>query len=276
VIILYRILGVGIGAYLLIVGALYLGQRHLIFRPDTDRPTLGSLGRLGVREVTLKTADGLSLLAWYLPPPEGAPILVYFHGNGGHLGYRSERVEQFAAAGFGLLMPEYRGYGGNPGAPSEAGFYADAQAALDFLGDQGIGPARQVFYGESLGTGVAVHMAALGKPAALVLEAPFTSVADVAQDRFPWLPARLLVSDRFDSLKVIGKVTAPILIMQAEDDPIVPARFGHALFAAAPEPKESLFAARGGHFAGGYGGIDAATDFLHRRIGARVRDHAAQ
>jgi fermentation-respiration switch protein FrsA (DUF1100 family) len=275
VIILYRILGVGVGAYLLIVALLYLGQRHLIYRPDTNRPTLGSLGGLDVREVTLKTADGLSLLTWYLPPPDNAPIIVYFHGNGGHLGYRSERVAQFAAAGFGLLMPEYRGYGGNPGAPSETGLYADAQAALDFLNDQGIGSARQVFYGESLGTGVAVHMAALGKPAALVLEAPFTNLADVAQDRFPWLPARLLVSDRFDSLSAIGEVKAPILIMQAEDDPIVPARFGHALFAAASEPKESLFATRGGHFAGGYAGIDAAIAFLRRQIGVRVLAHPA-
>ena len=266
----------GVGIYLLVVAAVYLGQRHLIFRPDTGRPVLGALAQLGVREVTLATADGLSLLAWYLPPSENAPIIVYFHGNGGHIGYRSPRLEQFAAAGFGVLMLEYRGYGGNPGAPSEAGFYSDAQAALDFLAGQGIAPVRRVFYGESLGTGVAVRMAALSKPVALVLEAPFTSVADVAQDRLPWLPARLLVSDRFDSLALIGEVKAPILVMHANDDPIVPVRFGRALFAAAPEPKESLFAAEGGHFAGGYGGIDAAIAFLRRRIGARVQDRPAQ
>jgi hypothetical protein len=273
---LIRLIGTGFVVYALVVATLYVFQRHLIFRPDTSRPILGALGRLGVGEVTLATVDGLALLAWYLPPPNGAPVIVYFHGNGGHLGYRNQRMEQFAAAGFGVLMPEYRGYGGNPGSPSAAGFYLDAQAALDFLASQQIAPDRQVFYGESLGTGVAVWAAAQHEAMALVLEAPFTSAADIAQDRFPWLPARLLLTDRFDSLSVIGNVRAAVFVMQAEDDLIVPVRFGRALFAAAPEPKESLFAAAGGHFAGGYGGVDAAIAFLRRRIGARVQDHAAQ
>jgi fermentation-respiration switch protein FrsA (DUF1100 family) len=273
---LIRLLATGFVVYALVVAALYVLQRRLIFRPDTSRPLLGALSRLGVGEVTLATADGLALLAWYLPPPDGAPVIVYFHGNGGHIGYRHQRMEQFAAAGFGVLMPEYRGYGGNPGSPSEAGFYIDAQSALDFLASRHIAPDRQVFYGESLGTGVAVWAAAQHEAMALVLEAPFTSAADVAQDRFPWLPARLLLKDRFDSLARIGKVKAAIFVMHAADDDVVPVRFGRALFAAAPEPKGSLFAATGGHFAGGYGGIDAAFAFLRRRIGARVRDHAAQ
>jgi fermentation-respiration switch protein FrsA (DUF1100 family) len=267
---LIRLLATGFVVYALVVAALYVLQRRLIFRPDTSRPLLGALSRLGVGEVTLATADGLALLAWYLPPPDGAPVIVYFHGNGGHIGYRHQRMEQFAAAGFGVLMPEYRGYGGNPGSPSETGFYLDAQAALDFLASRHIAPDRRIFFGESLGTGVAVWAAAQHEAMALVLEAPFTSAADIAQDR------RLLLTDRFDSLSVIGNVRAAIFVMQAEDDLIVPVRFGRALFAAAPEPKESLFAAAGGHFAGGYGGIDAAIAFLRRRIGARVRDHAAQ
>ena len=208
---LIRLLAVAVFGYAFVLAALYLGQRHLIYRPDPSRPQLGALAGIGVTEATLQTADGLSLLAWYLPPPAGAPVIVYFHGNGGHVGYRIPRVQQFGAAGFGVLMPEYRGYGGNPGSPSEQGFYADAAAALEFLDKQGIAGDRRVLYGESLGTGVAVHLAAQREIAGLILEAPFTSIADVAQDRFPFVPARFLVSDRFDSLAVIGKVKAPIL-----------------------------------------------------------------
>lgn len=274
---LVRLLAIAAFGYVLGVGALYLGQRHLIYRPDTNRPVLGALVELGVGEVSLTTSDGLSLLAWYLAPPVGAPVIVYFHGNGGNLGYRVSRLQQFAAAGFGVLMPEYRGYGGNPGSPSEDGLYVDGGAALEFLDAKAIAANRRVLYGESLGTGVAVRMAVRhDQVAALILEAPFTSVADVAQDRFPFIPARLLVSDRFDSLSVIEKVKAPILIMQAEDDPVVPIRFGRAMFAAAPQPKEALFTPQGGHFATHYGGIETAIAFVQRRVGARVHDRATE
>src|SRR5205085_10344718 len=115
------------------------------YLPDRERPPLGALAELGVREVTLTTADGLSLLSWYWPPPDGAPVLVYFHGNGGHLGYRANRMLRFAQAGLGVLMLEYRGYGGNSGIPTETGLYADAAAALDFLSGQGIPDNRLVF-----------------------------------------------------------------------------------------------------------------------------------
>src|ERR1700722_6162075 len=140
---LIRLLAVAVCGYAFVLGALYLGQRHLIYRPATNRPAIRALAAIGVTEVTLQTADGLSLLAWYLPPSAGAPVIVYFHGNGGHVAYRIPRVQQFAAAGFGVLMPEYRGYGGNPGSPSEQGFYADAVAALEFLHKHGFAGNRR-------------------------------------------------------------------------------------------------------------------------------------
>src|SRR5205085_2557242 len=137
---------------------------------DRSRPVLAGLAQLGVREATLTTADGLALLCWYLPPPEGRPVVLYFHGNGGNIGYRADRVARFAAEGFGVLMLEYRGYGGNPGSPSEAGFIADAEAALRFLHNEGVAASRVVLYGESLGSGVAVQIAARHPVAALILE----------------------------------------------------------------------------------------------------------
>ena len=262
--------------YVLVVGALYLAQRSLLYRPSAQRPSLGGLVALGAYEAALQTADGLRLLAWYLPPPAGAPVIVYFHGNGGDIGHRGERLRRFAEAGFGALMVGYRGYAGNPGAPTEPGLLADARAALAHLDAQRVAPDRRVLYGESLGTGVAVQIAADHQIAALILESPYTSVADVAQYHYPWVPVRWLLHDRFDSRAVIGRVRAPTLFLHAERDTVIPARFGRALYAATPEPKEVWSTAEGDHEdVGRLGGFDAALAFVRRRFGARVVDHAA-
>lgn len=254
--------------YMLLVTGLYVGQRALLYVPDRGRPSLGALTERGVRDVTLTTADGLSLLSWYRPPPDGAPVLVYFHGNGGHLAYRSNRMERFSQAGLGVLMPEYRGYGGNPGTPTETGLYADAAAALEFLFAQGISANRLVIYGESLGSAVAVHAAATHKVAALILEAPFTRLADAAFYHYPFVPVSLLLLDRFDSLSAIPAVKAPILILHGERDRVVPVRFGRALLAAAHEPKEGWFSPDAGHNdLARFGALDAALAFIERRVG---------
>lgn len=265
--VLIWLVGCAVVAYGGVLAVLFLAQRQLLYFPDRSRPQLGDLAPLGLREVQLSTADGLSLLAWNLPARDGRPTILYFHGNGGHLGYRTERMKRFAGKGYGVLMPEYRGYGGNPGNPTEAGLYADAEAAFDFLAREEIPPARLVVYGESLGSGVAVRMAATHPVAALVLEAPFTSVVAAAQSRYPFVPARWLVRDRFDSLSVIEKVKAPILILHGERDVIMPVRFGRALFAAAPEPKEGWFHPEAGHNdLSRHGALDAMDEFLARRV----------
>jgi len=253
--------------YALVAAGLFVFQRKLLYRPDTQRPDMAHLGISTLRAVEIETADGLRLLAWYLPPPAGRAVVVYFHGNGGNLGYREARMMQFAAAGFGALFLEYRGYGGNPGSPTEDGLYADARAALDFLDAQGIDPGRLVLYGESLGTGIAVRMASERAVGALVLEAPFSSVADVAQQRYWFVPVRLLLKDKFDAVARIGAVHAPILMLLGERDVIVPPRFGRTLFKAAPEPKELWVAPDGGHEdLRQFGGVDAAVAFIERRL----------
>ena len=261
-------LGFAVVAYAALVGGLYLFQRQLLYFPDRNRPELFGLEQLGVREITLSTEDGLSLLSWYLPARPGQPVIAYFHGNGGHIGYRAERLLRFAREGFGVLMAEYRGYGSNPGTPSEIGFYADGRAALSFLEREGVALNRLVLYGESLGSGVAVELAAQHEVAALILEAPPTSVAEVAQCHFPYVPAARLVTDRFDSLSRIGKVRAPILILHGDSDRVVPMRFGRALFDAAPEPKEGWFAPGAGHEdLARYGSLDVVVGFIDRRLG---------
>lgn len=265
---LYTILGSALAGYGALVGGLYFFQRHLLYFPDGSRPELRGLAELGVREVRVTTADAVSLLSWYLPPSDGRPVIVYFHGNGGHIGYRARRLYRFAQEGFGVLMLEYRGFGDNPGVPTEAGLRADATAALDFLARCGVGPDRLVLYGESLGSGVAVGLAAKRDVAGVILEAPFTSVAEVAQYHYSFVPASLLVRDRFDSLSRIGDVKAPILILHGEQDRIVPVRFGRALFNAAPEPKELWLAHEGGHEdLARFGALEAVFSFLQRRVG---------
>jgi len=271
---LYPLFGFALVVYVALVGGLFFFQRQLLYHPDKTRPQLAGLEQIGVREVVLSTEDGLSLLSWYLPPrPDrqhqtGRPVIAYFHGNGGHIGYRVERLLRFAREGYGVLMLEYRGYGGNPGTPSEAGFYADARAALGFLEREGVAPKRLVLYGESLGSGVAVELAAERDVAGLILEAPFTSVAEVAQHHFPYVPAARLVIDRFDSLSRIGKVRAPILFLHGERDRVVPVRYGRALFNAAPEPKEGWFVPEAGHEdLARHGALDAVVAFIERRLG---------
>jgi uncharacterized protein len=260
-------LGFAVVAYAALVGGLYLFQRQLLYLPDRNRPELLGLENVGVREVMLSTEDGLSLLSWYLPARPGRPVIAYFHGNGGHIGYRAERLLRFAREGYGVLMAEYRGYGGNPGAPTEAGFYADGRAALAFLDRDGVAPNRLVLYGESLGSGVAVALAVQHEIGALILEAPPTSVAEVAQCHFPYVPAARMVTDRFDSLSRIGQVKAPILLLHGERDRVVPVRYGRALLAAAPEPKEGWFAPEAGHEdLARYGSLDVAVAFIERQV----------
>src|SRR5262249_53776350 len=161
--------------------------------------------------------------SWYLPPPDKAPVIVYLHGNGGDVGYRSERLRRFAELGLGALLVEYRGYARNPGGPTEPGLPARARAGPALIDAQPNRPDRRVLYGESLGAGIAVLMAADNPVAALVLESPYTSIADVAQSHYPWVPVHWLLHDKFDAVAAIGRVKAPKLFLHAEHDTVIPA-----------------------------------------------------
>jgi len=256
-----------VGAYLAVNGALYLFQRRLVFVPIGKPGTPDAAGVPEMRVVRYTTADSSTLSAWYKPPEDALPTLVYFHGNAGHLGERAFKARFFIDRGYGFLLTSYRGYSGNPGRPTEAGLYSDARAALAFLSSSGIAVNRTVLYGESLGTGVAVEMARLVRPAALVLEAPFTSLVDVAAARFWWTPARWLVRDRFDSLAKIPAIACPLLIVHGERDDTVPRKFGERLFGAAPEPKEFKVLLEAGHndlFE--HGAADLVDEFLRCRL----------
>ena len=244
------LIGVAFG-YGVLMGGMYLFQRSLLYHPGGAPGTPADAGVPEMTPVDLGTADGLTLTSWFRAAEPGRPTIVFFQGNAGSIGHRGFKARGFLDAGYGLLLTGYRGYGGNPGSPSEEGLYADGRAALAFLADQGVAPGELILYGESLGSGVAVHLAAemaAGEPAGgLVLESPFSSIADVAASHYPFVPARWLVKDRFDSAAKIARVDAPVFIFHGRDDGVIPVRFGERLFEAAVEPKHSLWTEQGGH-----------------------------
>jgi hypothetical protein len=237
-----------VGGYLVVLGAVYVMQRSLLYPAGKLVPDAAMAVAAGIRTVTIRTEDGLDLTHWFRPPADDrAPVLVVFHGNAGHVGDRVPKLVELMRAGFGLLLAGYRGYGGNPGQPSEEALSADARLLLDWLAEQGISPERTVLYGESLGTGIAVKMAAERPSSAVVLEAPYTSVAEVAQAHYWFLPARWMVLDKWDSLSRIAQINVPLLLMHGLRDRTIPTRYGRRLFAAADEPKQLLLIKDGQH-----------------------------
>ena len=258
-----------IGVYIVFVAALYVFQRNLLYHPDSNLSSPTASGVAEMEAVGLVTNDGLRLLAWYRPAAEDRATVVYFHGNAGHIGNRGDKVRPYLDAGLGVLLVSYRGYAGNPGSPTEDGLYADGQAALDFLAKLGVGPTDVVLYGESLGSGVAVEaarrQAARIPVAAVVLESPFSSLVDVAQTHYPFIPARWLVKDRFDSVTKIAAIDAPLLILHGVRDRVVPVRFGRRLFAAAVRPKEDRWFDEAGHNdLYDYGAAAVVIEFIER------------
>lgn len=262
----FRFLAYACAGYSVMAGFMFVAQRRMMYHPDTSAPVLDMAGVPEMSVVTLMTADRLELLAWHrAPETEGLPTLVYLHGNAGHIGHRGGKVKPYLDAGYGVLLVSWRGYGGNPGSPTEEGLYHDARAALDFLEAQGVPPERIVIYGESIGSGPAVQVATERKIGALVLEAPLTSAADVAQRHYWYMPARYMVLDRYDSLAKIGRVKAPLFIFHGERDRVVPVDMSRSLLAAASEPKDSRFYAEAGHNnLYDFGAADAVIDFLRR------------
>jgi fermentation-respiration switch protein FrsA (DUF1100 family) len=248
--------------YASMAGVMYFAQRSLMYFPDRARTAPAAAGFPQAEEVVLDTADGEKVIVWHLPPRDGKPVAIYFHGNGGALNLRVDRFKRVAAAGVGLVALSYRGYGGSTGSPTEDGLIADAHAAYAFAASRY--PAERIaLWGESLGTGVAIALAAEKPVARLVLDAPFTSTLDVASASYPFLPVRYLMKDQFRSDLRIGQVKAPVLIMHGDADTIIPIRYGERLYAMIPGAKRMARFPGGTHVGlDGLGGADTALKFL--------------
>lgn len=262
---------VAVLAYAGIVGLIYAVQRSLLFPADRARATPTEAGLPDFEEVALVTADGERLPAWYRPPAPGRAVLLYFHGNGGSLRRLAPRARLLAGDGTGLLLATYRGYSGATGAPSEEGLHRDAEAAHAWLA-RAVPAGRIVLYGESLGSGVAVRLASERPVGGLVLDAPFTSIADVARTLYWFLPVDRLLRDRFDSSSRIAGVKAPLLVLHGDADRVVPFALGERLFADAPGPKRFVRIAGGGHGGNLEGGLAEVRRFLRGVEGSPVSD----
>lgn len=225
-----------LAGYAGVLALMYVAQRSLMYFPDPARRAPAEAGLPQAEEVTFAAADGETLVAWHVPPRDGKPVVIYFQGNGGGLDLRANRFRNLVADGTGLLALCYRGYGGSTGRPSEAGLILDAQAAYGFAAAR-YPPERLVLWGESLGTGVAVALAAERPVARVLLESPYTSAADIAAAVYPFAPVRLLMKDQFRSDARIGRVTAPVLVLHGALDRIIPIRFGERLFELIRSPK---------------------------------------
>ncbi len=252
-----------------IAGAPYV-ERALMYHPNGERVPPAKEGLEGVEDLTLETPDGERLVAWYSPARAGQPTLLYFHGNGGTLGARADRLAGYREMGRGFLIMSYRGYSGSTGSPSEARNVADAKLAYDTLRGFGVAADDIILYGESLGSGVAVQVAAEKPAAGIVLDAPYTSILDVAERCYPYLPSRMLMRDRYDTMKYLPRVTIPMLVIHGEQDEVIPVAMGREVAAKAPGPSEiATFAGAGHSDHYNYGSFEAVNAWIDRLRSSR-------
>lgn len=232
----------GIAAlYLTAILLLYIFQSRFLYpAPQEAYPPAP-----GFETIELQTSDGIALKAHWQPPEADQPSVVFFHGNGGTLAGAAEEMRLLATQGYGVLLVSYRGYGGNPGEPSEEGFYMDGRAAMAFFKENGIAPARAIVIGNSIGSGTATQMALEFAPAALILVSPFDSLVEVAAEAMPIIPVRMLIRDRFDNVAKIGDLSMPILIQHGTVDTVVPHAHAERLAQDAPNATFQSFDGEG-------------------------------
>jgi uncharacterized protein len=231
------------------LAVLFFQQRAMLFPiPTNERTSPAAAGFTEAEEHVLTTADGEKLIVWHVPAKPGRAVILYFHGNGDFLAGRVSRFRAMTSDGTGLVAVSYRGYAGSSGAPSEQGLLQDAATAYAFTSAR-YAPERIVAWGFSLGTGVAVALAAEHTIGKLVLEAPYMSTVDIASGlpMLQFVPVRLLMRDQFRSDQRIARVTTPLLIMHGDRDGVIPISAGERLFALAHEPKKFVRFAGGGH-----------------------------
>jgi fermentation-respiration switch protein FrsA (DUF1100 family) len=246
---------VAIVSLLLLVAALYVTQRSLLYFPTRTYISLSQAhANAAFQEIPVTTADRINLKAWYAPATSKPLTIVFFHGNGDSLYGAALVAEPYIQRGYGFLAVEYRGYSGLPGRPTEAGLYDDGRACIHALIARGVATSNMVLYGHSLGTGVAIQMAREFNAGGLMLLAPYLSIPSLAQVHYPFLPATLLVRDRFANEQKISAIHTPVLIASGAQDDLIPPTQGQKLFSLANEPKEY-------HMIPGRGHNDSFDDF---------------
>jgi uncharacterized protein len=234
-----RLMVVGLAVVCVLLSVFWLTQRRMMYFPSGDVPMPAEVGLPGAENVTFRTADGLTVGGWFVRASQpGATTVLVFNGNAGNRSYRADIARRLSAEGLAVLLFDYRGYGGNAGSPTEQGLALDAKAARDYvLTRPDVDASRIAYFGESLGSGVAVRLAVEHPPRALILRSPFTSFVDVGRVHYGWLPVGLLLRDRYPSLDRIQQIRSPLIVIAGSNDTIIPVTQSRRLFDAAREPK---------------------------------------
>jgi fermentation-respiration switch protein FrsA (DUF1100 family) len=232
-------------AWLAATGWMWWTQDSLVYHPRTYTTPPSTPARLGLafEDVRLKTADGETLAAWWLPARGATRAVVVLHGNAGNITHRLDYVQPFQRMGYSVLLPDYRGFGASSGKPSERGTYADADAAWAWLMARGFKPQQVVVLGESLGGAVAAELASRVQPGALILASTFTAMIDLGAELYPWLPVRWVSRYRYDTLAGVRAYRGPVLVAHSREDELVPYAHGERLHAAVQGPRQLLLLA---------------------------------
>ena len=220
---------------------LFIFQRSLMYHPDENN-YFGDKLEVDVEKVKIVTSDNIDLLGWFHKKDiKKFKTIVYFHGNAGKLENRIHKLNHFKDINVNFLIISWRGFSGNSGKPTEKGLYEDGKSTIDWLKNIGLSDKDIVLYGESLGTGIATHIAQNRKFAGLVLETPFTSMVDAAKNVYPYIPVGILLKDRYENEKKIKHINIPVLVMHGEKDQIIPFEMGKKIYEIANKPKYSYF-----------------------------------
>ena len=235
------ILFVFISIYLFILISTYLFQRNLLYHPGENNYS-GDRLDVSVEKVKIKTQDNIELLSWYHNKNiNNYKTILFLHGNAGSLENRIHKINNFKDMNINFLLLAWRGFSGNKGQPTEQNLYEDARSAIRWLESKGIKENNIIIYGESLGTGIATEIAQNKNFAGIILESPFTSMIEAGKTKYPFLPVRFLLKDKYESNKKIKNIKSPILIMHGKVDNIVPFYMGEKMYELANDPKYSYF-----------------------------------
>ena len=238
---LYLTLSSLIIAYLVMIIFIYFYQRNLLYHPSENNYQNDKI-QFNYDEIFIKVDEEIQLKSWIIKKDfKKFKTLVIFHGNAGHLSNRIYKLNELYKLDINILLISWRGFSGNKGSPTENNLYTDAEAAIKWLNGEGVNNSQIILYGESLGSGVAVELGKENNFNSIILESPFTSIENSAKIYYPYLPVRLLLKDRYDSISKIKMINTPILVMHGEKDDVVPFSMGKELFEKANSPKQSYF-----------------------------------